>query len=253
MNGEGLPDEPGQLGEPEDQDHHQDPDRGSAAPFPYFDAPAPRPMLDPARPWLEAGRSWDAESDRVATYFDKQRGRPRRFYDRVEPKVVALRRRAEACRDRARELGPLTARGWVVWHDRLAPGTCNVVDHVLIGTGGVVLLQSVPVLDTRPSTELGTVPGPTTANLINTGWNVLSTQIVESVAAAIGAALPSWSVPIRGHQVLVGKAISSTFTDILRPFQVEAFVAAQGSIFAPMHVHDLAFELERLFVPVPLH
>jgi len=67
-------------------------------------------------------------------------GRALRF--RVSPETSAWRRGAAGERRTARLLGHLEDRGWAVLHDLAIPGSRANIDHLAIGPGGVVMIDS---------------------------------------------------------------------------------------------------------------
>jgi hypothetical protein len=54
----------------------------------------------------------------------------------------AWRRGATGERRTARLLGPLERRGWAVLHDLAIPGSAANIDHLVIGPGGVIVVDS---------------------------------------------------------------------------------------------------------------
>jgi hypothetical protein len=58
------------------------------------------------------------------------------------PDAVAWRRGAEGERRTARLLAPLERRGWAVLHDLAVPGSRANIDHLVIGPGGVLVIDS---------------------------------------------------------------------------------------------------------------
>jgi hypothetical protein len=56
--------------------------------------------------------------------------------------TVAWRRGAAGERSTARLLVPLERRGWAVLHDLAIPGTAANIDHLVIGPGGVLIIDS---------------------------------------------------------------------------------------------------------------
>jgi hypothetical protein len=58
------------------------------------------------------------------------------------PDTVAWRRGAAGERRTARLLAPLERRGWAVLHDLAIPGSQANIDHLVIGPGGVVAIDS---------------------------------------------------------------------------------------------------------------
>ncbi len=61
---------------------------------------------------------------------------------RVSPETSAWRRGAAGERRTARMLGRLEDRGWVMLHDLAVPGSAANIDHLAIGPGGVVVIDS---------------------------------------------------------------------------------------------------------------
>jgi hypothetical protein len=56
--------------------------------------------------------------------------------------TLAWRRGATGERRTARLLGPLERRGWAVLHDLTIPGSAANIDHLVIGPGGVLVIDS---------------------------------------------------------------------------------------------------------------
>jgi hypothetical protein len=61
---------------------------------------------------------------------------------RVSPDTQAWRRGTAGERRTARLLAPLERRGWAVLHDLAIPGTQANIDHLVIGPGGVIVIDS---------------------------------------------------------------------------------------------------------------
>jgi Nuclease-related domain len=61
---------------------------------------------------------------------------------RPSPDAVAWRRGAAGERRTARLLGPLGRQGWAVLHDLAVPGSRANIDHLVIGPGGVFVIDS---------------------------------------------------------------------------------------------------------------
>jgi Nuclease-related domain len=61
---------------------------------------------------------------------------------RPSPDTVARRRGAAGERRTARLLAPLEHRGWAVLHDLAIPGSAANIDHLVIGPGGVLAIDS---------------------------------------------------------------------------------------------------------------
>jgi hypothetical protein len=61
---------------------------------------------------------------------------------RVAPDTLAWRRGASGERRTARLLASLERRGWAILHDLAIPGTQANIDHLAIGPGGVVVIDT---------------------------------------------------------------------------------------------------------------
>jgi hypothetical protein len=61
---------------------------------------------------------------------------------RPSPEAIAWRRGAVGERRTARLLGPLEHQGWVVPHDLAVPGSRANLDHLVIGPGGIFVIDS---------------------------------------------------------------------------------------------------------------
>jgi hypothetical protein len=61
---------------------------------------------------------------------------------RPSPEAIAWRRGAAEERRTARLLSPLERQGWVVLHDLAVPGSRANIDHLVIGPGGVLVIDS---------------------------------------------------------------------------------------------------------------
>jgi hypothetical protein len=65
-----------------------------------------------------------------------------RLQFRPSPDTLAWRRGAAGERRTARLLAPLERRGWAVLHDLAIPGSPANLDHLVIGPGGVLVIDS---------------------------------------------------------------------------------------------------------------
>jgi len=61
---------------------------------------------------------------------------------RPSPAAIAWRRGAEGERRTARLLDPLQRHGWAILHDLALPGSRANIDHLVIGPGGVLVIDS---------------------------------------------------------------------------------------------------------------
>lgn len=226
----------------------------AGAPAPYLSDVPVRLPIDEGDPSLDAGLSWSSAADRVASYAHaaaSRRRRARSWWRGPETDELRLRQRAEACRALAPRLDRLGARGWIVWHDRLVPGSRNVIDHLLIGPGGVVALQSIPVYD-HVQVAGATLPGDVTTTALAQSMDLLRRQVVEPLEVAIATLMPGWTVPAYGHNVLVGGRVGGSYDNSIRPDGIADYLTTLGSPFSPTHVHDIALSIEPLLVLAPL-
>src|SRR5580765_3510836 len=194
-----------------------------------------RRNLDPARPWLEAGRSWTAAADRIAAYDAERRGRRRLWKPAPSFDERKLRARADACLWHAEQLDRLTAQGCIVLHDRIAPHSHNVIDHLVISPAGVVAIQDVPGLDYEPELDpqYGRMPGPLTTDYSTSISAVLAEHIVPALARDDLFAV-DFEVTIFGISVLVDRKVATAFNDVLRPVEVVPFIEGQSRYLSPL-------------------
>jgi hypothetical protein len=121
-------------------------------------------------------------------------------------------RGARGERRTARQLRRLARHGWVIFHDLAVPGSGANADHLVIGPGGVFLLDSKNwrgrlVLAADGTLWHGTYP--LTAILATIGWEAgaiaealgVSGHLIQPVMVVHGSAIP-W-----GQQYLGGVAI----------------------------------------------
>jgi hypothetical protein len=71
-----------------------------------------------------------------------RRWRPAGAAVSAQPGRLAWRRGAAGERRTARLLAPLERQGWVVLHDLAVPGSRAILDHLVIGPGGVFVIDS---------------------------------------------------------------------------------------------------------------
>lgn len=106
----------------------------------------------------------------------------------------AFERGSDGEREVAEAVAPLSARGWFILHDRLAPRGGNV-DHLLVGPGGVVVLDAKAWSGTLSVSENG--------RLQRNGRDAhKAIDSMNAVLAHLRDAMPS--VPVSGGLVFVG-------------------------------------------------
>jgi Nuclease-related domain len=139
---------------------------------------------------------------------------------RPSPDAVAWRRGAAGERRTARLLGPLERHGWAVLHDLAVPGSRANLDHLVIGPGGVFVVDSKQYrgrLQLDPSGRLwhGRYPlAPTLravdfeadqAALVLTDPDV----VVVPIVAVHGAPVPWGKVVMQGVPVVAARRLPS--------------------------------------------
>ena len=97
----------------------------------------PRDRCRWGSPWQPAGAPAGAAAGRAVAVAV---GWGLRF--RPSPDAVAWRRGAAGERRTARLLAPLERHGWAILHDLAVPGSRANLDHLVIGPGGVFVIDS---------------------------------------------------------------------------------------------------------------
>jgi hypothetical protein len=194
---------------------------------------------------LEAGRSYDAQADRVLAYHRAHAGPWERLSTPAD--VRSLRRRAKTCREQARKLDRLIAYGWAVHHDRIIPTTREVLDHVLVGPGGIAVLYTIPAVDRDPTG----LPGPGTGATFDAVIRQWSQNTRPRLMQSLTARLPGWvSRSTAGSSSLAPTA--PHLEAALTPTQVQPWLASLGSAFGPVHVQQLTLHTEQARPPAAL-
>jgi hypothetical protein len=130
---------------------------------------------------------------------------------RVSPEAIAWRRGAAGERRTARLLGRLEQRGWVVLHDLAIPGSPANIDHLLIGPGGVVVVDTKQYrgrLQLDPDGLLWHGRHPLSMTLHKVRWEADQADEVLGVADVQVAAI----VAVRGASVPWGRVVVSGVT-----------------------------------------
>jgi nuclease-like protein len=142
---------------------------------------------------------------------------------RVSPQASAWRRGAAGERRTARLLRPLEQRGWVVLHDLAIPDSAANIDHLAIGPGGVVVVDSKQYrgrLQLDPDGLLWHGRHPLSLALHRVRWEAdqadevlgVADLQVAAVVAVHGAAVPWGRVALSGVTV----APADRVPDLLR-------------------------------------
>jgi Nuclease-related domain len=161
---------------------------------------------------------------------------------RPSPDVIAWRRGAAGEQRTARLLGPLERQGWVVLHDLAVPGSRANLDHLVIGPGGVFVVDSKHYrgrLQLDPSGRLWHGRYPLTPTLravefeADRAAQVLADpQVVVPIVAVHGVQVPWGKVVTQGVPVVSARRLPSMLRQlpaVLGPERVAA-VAHQARI-----------------------
>jgi Nuclease-related domain len=162
---------------------------------------------------------------------------------RPSPDAIAWRRGAAGERRTARLLGQLEQQGWVVLHDLAVPGSRANLDHLVIGPGGVFVIDSKHYrgrLHLDPSGRLwhGRYPLAPTLRAVSfeadRAARVLPDPgvVVVPIVAVHGARVPWGKLVIHGVPVVPARRLPSmlrTLPAVLGPERVAA-VANQALI-----------------------
>jgi hypothetical protein len=136
------------------------------------------------------------------------------------PDAVAWRRGAAGERRTARLLGPLQRQGWAVLHDLAVPGSRANLDHLVIGPGGVLVIDSKQYrgrlrLDASGRLWHGRYPLAPTLRAVSfeadQAAQVLTDPdvVVVPVMAVHGSQVPWGKVVVDGVPVVAGRRLPS--------------------------------------------
>jgi Nuclease-related domain len=165
------------------------------------------------------------------------------FWFRPSPEAVAWRRGAAGERGTARLLAPLERHGWAILHDLAVPGSRANIDHLVIGPGGVFVIDSKQYrgrLQLDPSGRLWHGGYPLAPRLRAVSFEADQTAqvlpdpgvVVLPIVAVHGAQVPWGKVVIDGVPVLPAKRLPSMLRElpaVLGPERV-AVLADQARI-----------------------
>jgi hypothetical protein len=151
---------------------------------------------------------------------------------RSSPDAVARRRGAAGERRTARLLEPLERHGWAVLHDLAVPGSRANIDHLVIGPGGVFVIDSKQYrgrLHLDPSGQLwhGRYPLAPTLRAVSfeadQAARVLPDPgvVVVPVVAVHGAQVPWGKVVIQGVPVVSARRLPSLLRQLAAVFGSE--------------------------------
>jgi Nuclease-related domain len=157
---------------------------------------------------------------------------------RPSPDACAWRRGAAGERRTARLLDPLERQGWVVLHDLAVPGSRANIDHLVIGPGGVFVIDSKQYrsrlqLDPSGRPWHGRYPLASTLRAVSFEADQAAQVLpdpgvaVLPVVAVHGAQVPWGKVVIDGVPVLPAKRLPSMLRQL-------------PAVLGPERVADLA-------------
>jgi hypothetical protein len=154
------------------------------------------------------------------------------------PEAVAWRRGAAGERRTARLIGPLERQGWVILHDLALPGSRADIDHLVIGPGGVFVIDSKQYrgrLQLDSSGRLWHGPYPLDHTVQAVSWEAdQAAQILPDPGVAV---IPI--VAIHGAQVPWGKVVSKG-VPVVAARRLPSMLRALPAVLEPERVADLA-------------
>jgi len=162
---------------------------------------------------------------------------------RATPDAVAWRRGAAGERRTARLLGPLERHGWAVLHDLAVPGSRVNIDHLVIGPGGVFVIDSKQYrgrLQLDPSGRLWHGRHPLAPAVRAASWEAdQAAQVLPDPGTAVvpivavhGVQVPWGKVVMDGVRVVTARRLPSMLRQlpvVLGPKRV-AWLADQARV-----------------------
>jgi nuclease-like protein len=166
---------------------------------------------------------------------------------RPSPDAVAWRRGAAGERRTARLLDPLERHGWTVLHDLAVPGSRANIDHLVIGPGGVLVIDSKHYrgrlqLDGSGRLWHGRYPLAPMLRVVDFEADqaalVLADPdvVVVPIVAVHGAQVPWGKVVMNGVPVVAARRLPSmlrVLPAVLRPERVAALADQARTRFHP--------------------
>jgi Nuclease-related domain len=156
---------------------------------------------------------------------------------RPSPDARAWRRGAAGERRTARALGPLERQGWAVLHDLAVPGSQANIDHLVIGPGGVFVIDSKQYrgrlqLDSAGRLWHGRYPLAPALRAVSfeadrAAQILADPQVVVPIVAVHGVQVPWGKVVMDGVPVVAARRLPS-------------MLRALPAVLGPERVADLA-------------
>jgi hypothetical protein len=157
---------------------------------------------------------------------------------RSSPEAIAWRRGAAGERRTARLLGPLERQGWVVLHDLAVPGSQANIDHLVIGPGGIFVIDSKQYrgrLQLDPSGRLWHGRYPLAPSLQAVSFEAdQAAQVLPDPGVVV---LPL--VAVHGAQVPWGKVVMQG-VPVIPARRLPSMLRALPAVLGPERVVDLA-------------
>ena len=157
---------------------------------------------------------------------------------RPSPEARAWRRGAVGERRTARLLGPLERHGWAILHDLALPGSPANIDHLMIGPGGVLVIDSKQYrgrlqLDASGRLWHGRYPLDQTVQAVS--WEAdQAAQVLPDPGMAV---VPI--VAVHGAKVPWGKAVVDG-VPVVPARRLPSMLRALPAVLGPERVADLA-------------
>jgi len=157
---------------------------------------------------------------------------------RPSPDASAWRRGAAGERRTARLLGPLERHGWAVLHDLAIPHSQANIDHLVIGPGGVFVIDSKQYrgrLQLDPSGRLwhGRYPLAPTLQAVSFEADQAAVVLPDPGLAAVPI------VAVHGAQVPWGKVVIQS-VPVVAARRLPSMLRALPAVLGPERVADLA-------------
>ncbi|MBX6390037.1 MAG: NERD domain-containing protein [Frankia sp.] len=168
----------------------------------------------------------------------------------VDSEIETLRVCAEAERKTARGIARLRRHGWVILPDRRVPSADTTVGHILVGPGGVIVINSDPANGTvRYTKKVATVDGePLTGAIQRTAF------LGGEIRAKLREQMPMVKVPVAPLLVMVDATVlwkdgAVDGVTILNLRAVVGWVKARQQRLNPGEVKQVIGILDRYFPP----
>jgi hypothetical protein len=161
--------------------------------------------------------------------------------------AIAWRRGAAGERRTARLLGPLERHGWAVLHDLAVPGSRANIDHLVIGPGGICVVDSKQYrgrLQLDPSGRLWHGRSPLAPTLRAVGFEAdQAAQVLPDPGVAV---LPI--VAVHGAQVPWGKVVTEG-VPVVPARRLPCMLRQLPAVLGPERVAGLADQARVRFHP----